>query len=52
MPEASALAMVDGLAKAQLIEVAGAGHDVHLDQPEQWRTLLRSFIESLDDSPS
>jgi pimeloyl-ACP methyl ester carboxylesterase len=33
---------------ATLIEVHAAGHDVHLDQPEAWRRVLRDFIASLD----
>jgi pimeloyl-ACP methyl ester carboxylesterase len=30
-----------------LVEIPGAGHDVHLDRPAEWRAALTSFIDSL-----
>ena len=32
---------------AQLVELAGAKHDLHLDRPAQWRKALSEFVSSL-----
>jgi pimeloyl-ACP methyl ester carboxylesterase len=32
---------------ANLIEIDNAGHDLHLEQPEQWRKVLTEFLDSL-----
>lgn len=40
-----ARAMVERLPGAQLAELAGAGHDVHLDQADAWATALTEFLE-------
>ena len=30
------------------IEVPGAGHDLHLDSPDEWRAVLTGFLEAVD----
>lgn len=40
--------MVESLPTAHLIEVEGAGHDLHLDQPRRWREVLEGFLATLD----
>jgi pimeloyl-ACP methyl ester carboxylesterase len=44
---ADAQAMVDRGRDARLAELPGAGHDLHLDQPEQWRRVVGEFLDSL-----
>jgi pimeloyl-ACP methyl ester carboxylesterase len=39
--------MVESLPCARLEEVADAGHDLHLDQPDRWRNVLLAFIAAL-----
>jgi pimeloyl-ACP methyl ester carboxylesterase len=39
--------MLERLPGARLAELADAGHDVHLDQPEAWSEALRGFLEEL-----
>jgi pimeloyl-ACP methyl ester carboxylesterase len=34
--------------RSQLIEMPEAGHDLHLDQPDQWRPVPSRFLDSLD----
>jgi len=41
--------MIDRLPSAQLVEIAGAGHDVHLDRPDEWRKALVGFLDSIDE---
>jgi len=36
--------MLELLPQARLREIANAGHDVHLDQPERWRQILEEFL--------
>jgi pimeloyl-ACP methyl ester carboxylesterase len=36
--------MVSRLPHAALVEVADAGHDVHLDRPEEWRRAVLGFL--------
>ncbi|HTU95151.1 MAG TPA: alpha/beta hydrolase [Solirubrobacteraceae bacterium] len=43
----TARAMVARLPEAQLVELAGAAHDLHLDRPEEWRAALSGFLDSL-----
>jgi pimeloyl-ACP methyl ester carboxylesterase len=47
----NARAMTAMLAGARLVELAGAGHDVHLDRPRQWRRVVLEFLDSLDRDP-
>jgi pimeloyl-ACP methyl ester carboxylesterase len=44
LPLAHALAMSDALAAGRAEEIAGAGHDVHLDAPASWRKALEPFL--------
>lgn len=39
--------MIDRLPAAKLVEIADAGHDVHLDRPREWRKALSDFLDSL-----
>jgi pimeloyl-ACP methyl ester carboxylesterase len=32
------------LPEARHVEIPGAGHDVHLDQPELWREAVETFL--------
>jgi pimeloyl-ACP methyl ester carboxylesterase len=34
-------------ARAQVVELAGAGHDLHLERPAEWRDALSVFLDSL-----
>jgi pimeloyl-ACP methyl ester carboxylesterase len=45
---AQAHEMVARLPHAQLIEVPGAPHDLHLDRPAPWRGALAAFLATLD----
>jgi pimeloyl-ACP methyl ester carboxylesterase len=40
--------MIHRLPRARLVEIAGAGHDVHLDRPDEWREALVGFLDSVD----
>jgi pimeloyl-ACP methyl ester carboxylesterase len=40
--------MIELLPGARLAEIADAGHDVHLDQPERWTELLSTFLATVD----
>ena len=39
--------MLARLPGAQLVTVANAGHDLHLDQPELWAVTLQNFLRQL-----
>jgi len=39
--------MLARLPHAELVEIADAGHDVHLDRPDQWHEAVTSFLNSL-----
>ena len=41
--------MADLLPKAGVVQLPGAKHDLHLDQPEEWREVVQSFVRSLPD---
>jgi pimeloyl-ACP methyl ester carboxylesterase len=45
---ADAEAMVRQLPGARRVEIAGAGHDVHLDRPAAWREAVWDFLGSLN----
>lgn len=36
------------LPHAALVEIPGAGHDLHLERPEQWRDAVTRFLTQLD----
>ena len=36
--------MLELLPGSRLAEIADAGHDVHLDRPERWMTVVRDFL--------
>ncbi|MBC5829640.1 MAG: alpha/beta hydrolase [Candidatus Eremiobacteraeota bacterium] len=38
------LLMMASAPQASYVSVQGAGHDVHLEQPAQWRTILSEFL--------
>jgi pimeloyl-ACP methyl ester carboxylesterase len=40
--------MTKRLSRAQLVEIADAAHDAHLDRPEEWREALTGFLDSVD----
>jgi pimeloyl-ACP methyl ester carboxylesterase len=40
--------MTRRLPRAQLVEIADATHDVHLDRPHEWRETLTGFLDSVD----
>ncbi len=42
-----ARAMEERLSQAQLVEIPGAGHDVHLDRPDEWRKGVSTFLRGL-----
>lgn len=39
--------MQDCVAMAQVVEIPGAGHDLHLEQPDLWQRCLTSFLAGL-----
>lgn len=39
--------MATALPQAEMVELPGAKHDLHLDQPEQWRRAVGSFLGAL-----
>jgi pimeloyl-ACP methyl ester carboxylesterase len=39
--------MVAAVPSAQLVSISGAGHDVHLDAPESWRSAVEAFLSRL-----
>ena len=40
--------MTERLPEAQLVEIADAAHDVHLDRPDAWQAALMGFLDALD----
>jgi len=40
--------MLELLPQTRLREIANAGHDLHLDQPERWRQILEEFLSTID----
>ena len=47
LPAAEARDMAARMPRAQLTEVPGAGHDLHLDSPQRWRAALEPFLDSV-----
>ncbi len=47
LPRPEAQSMVERLSGAELVEIPGAGHDLHLDRPAEWRRALEEFLSSL-----
>jgi len=43
-----ARAMLARLPRATLLELPDAAHDLHLDQPDEWRRVLDGYINTLD----
>jgi pimeloyl-ACP methyl ester carboxylesterase len=39
--------MTERLPGAQLVEITGAAHDLHLDRPDEWRRALTAFLDGL-----
>lgn len=40
--------MTARLPHAEIIELAGAQHDLHLDRPREWQETLTAFLLSVD----
>ena len=40
----SAVLMVTRQPRAEVVTIADAGHDVHLEQPQSWRAVLTGFL--------
>lgn len=45
--EEAANRMAERLSYAEVVTVAGAGHDIHLDRPDAWQQTLTQFIGAL-----
>ena len=48
IPVTEADAMRDRLPQADVIEISGAKHDLHLDRPAEWRMAVCRFLDSLE----
>jgi pimeloyl-ACP methyl ester carboxylesterase len=46
LPHEIALRMAQLHPAAQLAEISGTGHDLHLEQPEKWREAVEAFLRS------
>jgi pimeloyl-ACP methyl ester carboxylesterase len=44
--------MIELLPRTGLAEIEGAGHDLHLDQPDRWREIVECFLTSLPAEPA
>jgi pimeloyl-ACP methyl ester carboxylesterase len=40
--------MIERLPGVRLVELVDAGHDLHLDRPDEWRETLSGFLDSID----
>jgi pimeloyl-ACP methyl ester carboxylesterase len=43
--------MAERLPHARTVEIAGAGHDLHLDRPADWCAAVAAFVADLTASP-
>jgi len=34
--------------RVQLVDMPDAGHDLHLDAPDEWRAVVSSFLDALE----
>lgn len=50
LSRAEMLDMIARNPRASAVEIAAAGHDVHLDSPAEWQSALKKFLGSLADS--
>jgi pimeloyl-ACP methyl ester carboxylesterase len=46
IPDSEARAMAVRLPQARLIEIPGAGHDVHLERPVEWELAVSRFLDA------
>jgi pimeloyl-ACP methyl ester carboxylesterase len=44
---ADARLTIERLPGSQLVEIADAGHDVHLNRPTEWRQAVEAFLGGL-----
>lgn len=51
IPPGETRAMLARQPRARLVEVDGAGHDVHLERPDEWRSVLSEFVVAGATSP-
>jgi pimeloyl-ACP methyl ester carboxylesterase len=45
MPRDEAITMAARARNAELVDIEDAAHDVHLEQPADWRSSLTTFLE-------
>jgi pimeloyl-ACP methyl ester carboxylesterase len=45
---ADARAMAERGQRVQLVDMPDAGHDLHLDAPDEWRAVVSSFLDALE----
>jgi pimeloyl-ACP methyl ester carboxylesterase len=48
MPKEELRRMAEAIPAGSYAEVAGAGHNVHLDEPEGWRSVVEPWLAALD----
>jgi pimeloyl-ACP methyl ester carboxylesterase len=46
VPRDAVLRMIEAQPRAQLVEIAKAKHDVHLDKPIEWRKAVDAFLQA------
>jgi pimeloyl-ACP methyl ester carboxylesterase len=47
LPQAELAAMANRIPQGRYEQIAQAGHDLHLDQPERWRQVAEAFLRAL-----
>jgi pimeloyl-ACP methyl ester carboxylesterase len=47
MPGDATRRMIESLPTADLVEIKGAGHDLHLEQSQRWQAVLGEFLAAL-----